>query len=117
MRSDPCTVKVSMLVLLDESPRRYSEFSRELGRPDKTVFVNLMALQRNCWVEKVGDRYSITEAGKRELRRQSLRRLVDILVGLGIDNLVFLPTREVLGEEFNPNSYVVGVLDQTSEQH
>jgi hypothetical protein len=115
MQFDPWTVKVSMLVLLEESPRRYSEFSKELGRPDKTVFVSLMALQRNGCVAKVDDRYFITEAGKRELRRQGLRRLVDVLVGLGVEDLLFLPTAEILDEEFDPSSYAVGVPDYTSE--
>ena len=86
-----------MLVLLEESPRRFSEFMRELGRPDKTIFVSLRALQMSGCVAKMGGKYFITETGKRELRRQSLRRLVDILVGLGVDDLVFLPTAETLG--------------------
>lgn len=111
MRSNPWTVKVSMLVLLEESPKRYSEFSKELGRPDKTIFVSLMALQRSGCVAKVGDRYFITEAGKRKLRRQCLRRLVDILMGLGVDDMLFLPTTEILDGDFNPESYAVGVLD------
>lgn len=99
-----------MLVLLEESPRRYSDFLKEPGRPDKTVFVSLMALQKSGCVAKTGDRYFITEAGRRELRRQSLRRLVDILVGLGADDLLLLPTTEILDEGLGPDSYAIGVL-------
>ena len=99
------TVKDSILWLLNESSKRYSDFLRELGRPDKTIFVSLRTLQGSGRVAKIVSNYFITEADKRELRRQSLRRLVDILVGLGVDDLLFLPITEILDGEFNPDSY------------
>jgi hypothetical protein len=72
------TVKSSILRLVEEAPRRYSEIQRNLGRPDKTVFVNLRALRQSGFVTKVGDRYTITEEGSRELQRESLKRLIDV---------------------------------------
>ena len=50
MNADRWTVKLSMLVLLDESPRRYSDFLKELGRPDKTIYVSLLALAESGWL-------------------------------------------------------------------
>ena len=49
------TVRGSMLLLVHDAPRRYSEFVRELGRPDKTVFENLRTLQQTGLVAKTGD--------------------------------------------------------------
>ena len=80
------TVRDSMLLLVQEAPRRYSEFVRELGRPDKTIFENLKSMQQIGLLAKTGDRYAITKAGEKELRRQCLRRLVDIWVELGVED-------------------------------
>ena len=74
-----------MLKILAGMSPRYSELVRELGRPDKTVFVNLRDLRGEGLVTKEGDRYSITKMGRRELRRQSLKRFVDILAELDVD--------------------------------
>jgi DNA-binding HxlR family transcriptional regulator len=90
------TVRDSMLLLVHEAPRRYSEFVRELGRPDKTIFENLRSLQQTGLVAKTVDRYTITKAGEKELRRQSLRRLVDIWVELGVEDI--LPIEETWNE-------------------
>ena len=57
------TVRGSMLLLVHDAPRRYSEFVRELGRPDKTVFENLRTLQQTGLVAKTGDKYTITKTG------------------------------------------------------
>ena len=72
------TVKSSILRLVEEAPRRYSEIQRKLGRPDKTIFVNLRALRQSGFVTKAGDRYTLTEEGSRELQRESLKRLIDV---------------------------------------
>lgn len=63
-------VKVSLLQLLEVEPKRYSDVVRELGRPDKTVYVTLMALVDSKLVAKNDDgKYVLTDAGKRELER------------------------------------------------
>ena len=70
--SQEVPVKVSVLDLLSKQPRRYSEIVRELGRPDKTVFVTLNALVDQKLVTKNGDesgRYELTDAGRQELER------------------------------------------------
>ena len=70
--SQEVPVKVSVLDLLSKQPRRYSEIVRELGRPDKTVFVTLNALVDQKLVTKNEDesgRYELTDAGRQELER------------------------------------------------
>ena len=70
--SQEVPVKVSVLDLLSKQPRRFSEIVRELGRPDKTVFVTLTALAVKKLVTKNGDesgRYELTDAGRQELER------------------------------------------------
>ena len=70
--SQEVPVKVSVLELLSREPKRYSEIVRELGRPDKTVFVTLNALADQKLVTKNGDesgRYELTDAGRQELER------------------------------------------------
>ena len=65
--SQEVPVKVSVLDLLSKQPRRYSEIVRELGRPDKTVFVTLNALVDQKLVAKIVDdsgRYELTDAGR-----------------------------------------------------
>jgi hypothetical protein len=78
-------VREAMLKILAGMSPRYSELVGELGRPDKTVFVNLRDLRGKGLVTKKDGRYSITGVGRRELRRQSLRRFVDILAELDVD--------------------------------
>ncbi|MDG6926738.1 MAG: hypothetical protein JRN09_09330 [Nitrososphaerota archaeon] len=90
------TVRDSMLLLVQEAPRRYSDFVSELGRPDKTVFENLRTLQQAGLVAKTGDKYTITKTGEKELRRQCLRRLIDIWVELGVEDT--LPIEETWNE-------------------
>jgi len=85
MSDTPILVREAMLKILAGMSPRYSELVRELGRPDKTVFVNLRDLRGEGLVTKKDDRYSITEMGRRELRRRSLRRFVDILAELDVD--------------------------------
>ena len=64
------TVKVSVLELLEKEPRRYSELVRDLGRPDKTVYVALTGLAESKLVSKDEEgRYALTDAGRRELER------------------------------------------------
>jgi DNA-binding transcriptional ArsR family regulator len=85
MTDTPIPVREAILKILAGKSPRYSELVRELGRPDKTVFVNLRDLRGKGLVTKKDDRYSITEMGRRELRRRSLRRFVDILAELDVD--------------------------------
>jgi|GEM_PF-3316539 len=64
------TVKVATMELLEKEPRRYSDLVRELGRPDKTVYVTLTALAESRLISKDEEgRYGLTEAGRRELER------------------------------------------------
>lgn len=63
-------VKVSLLELLEGEPRRYSELVRELGRPDKTVYVTLNALTDQKFIAKNDEgRYTLTDSGRQELER------------------------------------------------
>jgi DNA-binding PadR family transcriptional regulator len=64
------TVKVSVLELLEKEPRRYSDVVKDLGRPDKTIYVALTGLTESKLVSKDGEgRYVLTDAGRRELER------------------------------------------------
>lgn len=65
-------VKVTVLELLERGPKRYSEIVRELGRPDKTVYVTLSALSEQKLIRKNEDQagsYELTEEGSQELER------------------------------------------------
>lgn len=64
-------VKVSLLQLLEKGPRRYTEMVRELGRPDKTIYVTLSALADQKLVAKNDEvgRYELTDEGRQELER------------------------------------------------
>jgi len=64
------TVKVSVLELLEKEPRRYSDVVKDLGRPDKTIYVALTGLTESKLVSKDGEgRYVLTDAGRREIER------------------------------------------------
>ena len=79
------TVKVAMLELLEKEPKRYSDLVRELGRPDKTVYVTLAALSDSTYISKDGEgRYIITDTGRRELERVRFVRLAEEEDDLGI---------------------------------
>ena len=76
--SQEVPVKVSVLDLLSKQPRRYSEIVRELGRPDKTIFVTLNALVDQKLITKNGDesgRYELTDAGRQELEQIKFVRM------------------------------------------
>ncbi len=71
-------VKVSLLELLTKEPKRYSDLVRELGRPDKTVYVTLTALSDMKLVAKDGEgRYILTDMGRRELERMRFVRVAE----------------------------------------
>ena len=58
------TVRDSILQLLDGAPRRYSDFVRELGKPDKTMYVALKQLFAAGLIAKERDgSYLITHQG------------------------------------------------------
>jgi DNA-binding PadR family transcriptional regulator len=79
------TVKVAMMELLEKEPKRYSDLVRELGRPDKTVYVTLAALSDSKYVSKDDEgRYIITDTGRRELERVRFVRLAEEEDDLGI---------------------------------
>ena len=67
--------------LLDGAPRRFSDFSRELRRPDKTVYVALKQLLAAGLIAKEADRkYLITEQGKAVLSELGLEETSGDLV-------------------------------------
>ncbi len=71
-------VKVSLLQLLEVEPKRYSDVVRELGRPDKTIYVTLAALVDSKLVAKNDEgKYILTDAGKRELERIRFVRIAE----------------------------------------
>ncbi len=71
-------VKVSLLQLLEAEPKRYSDVVRELGRPDKTVYVTLVALVDSKLVAKNDEgKYILTDAGERELERIRFVRMAE----------------------------------------
>jgi len=75
------TVKGSILQLLHETPRRYSDFLRELGRPDKTIYVTLKQLLATGLIAKERDgMYAITEQGKAVLVQLELEETAGDLV-------------------------------------
>jgi hypothetical protein len=92
------TVRDSILGLVDEAPKRYSDLLWGFRKLDKTIFVNLRALHEAGLVTRIGDKYEITKMDGRELRRQNLRRLVDIWVELGADES--LPIAEMWDQEY-----------------
>ncbi len=56
--------------MLEKEPRRYSELVRDLGRPDKTVYVALTGLAESRFILKDEQgKYGLTDAGRRELER------------------------------------------------
>jgi DNA-binding PadR family transcriptional regulator len=64
------TVKVSVLELLEKEPRRYSDVVKDLGRPDKTIYVALTGLAESKLISKDEEgKYGLTDAGRRELER------------------------------------------------
>ena len=75
------TVKSSILRLVDESPKRYSEIQRELGRPDKTIYVSLKQLLTAGLIRKEPDAgYVITEQGRAALVEEELEETAAALV-------------------------------------
>ncbi len=71
-------VKVSLLELLEAEPKRYSDLVKELGRPDKTVYVTLTVLVDSKLVAKNDEgKYVLTDAGKRELERIRFVRIAE----------------------------------------
>jgi DNA-binding PadR family transcriptional regulator len=75
------TVRDSILQLLDGAPRRFSDFLRELVRPDKTIYVALKQLIAADLIAKDGDgKYLITEQGKAVLLELRLEETVGDLV-------------------------------------
>jgi DNA-binding PadR family transcriptional regulator len=79
------TVKCSILQLVSESPKRYSEILRELSRPDKTIYVSLKQLLAAGHVRKVPKTgYVITEKGKAALVEEELETTaVELVEKLG----------------------------------
>ena len=78
-------VKVSLLQLLEAEPKRYSDVVRELGRPDKTVYVTLVALVDSKLVAKNDEgKYILTDAGERELERIRFVRMAEEEDDIGI---------------------------------
>ena len=76
--SQEVPVRVSLLELLTKEPKRYSELVRELGRPDKTIYVTLLALSEMKLIEKGEDgKYTLTDSGKRELERVRFVRVAE----------------------------------------
>jgi predicted transcriptional regulator len=79
------TVKSSILRLVEEVPRRYSEIERELGRPDKTIYVSLKQLLAAGLIRK--DRegtYVITRQGRAAIVKEELgETAVDLVEKLG----------------------------------
>jgi DNA-binding PadR family transcriptional regulator len=74
--SQEVPVKASLLELLAREPKRYSDIVRELGRPDKTVYVTLAALSEMKFVAKDDEgKYILTDEGKRELERLRFMRI------------------------------------------
>src|SRR5437016_10152087 len=79
------TVKVATMELLEKEPKRYSDPVRELGRPDKTVYVTLADLSDSKHISKDSEgRYVTTDAGRRELERVRFVRLAEEEDDLGI---------------------------------
>ncbi len=81
------TVKSSILRLVDESPKRYSEILRELGRPEKTIYVSLKQLLAAGLIRKEPDLgYVITEQGRRALVEEELEETAaDLVKKLGLE--------------------------------
>ncbi len=79
------TVKSSILLLVEGAPRRYSEILRELGRPDKTIYVSLKQLLAAGLVEKEREgTYLITDPGRAALVEEELEETaVDLVEKLG----------------------------------
>ena len=72
------TVRVSMLEMLEKEPRRYSDLVRDLGRPDKTIYVTLIGLAESKFISKDDEgRYGLTAAGRRELERIRFVRIAE----------------------------------------
>lgn len=71
-------MKVATMELLEKEPKRYSDLVRELGRPDKTVYVTLAALSDSKLVSKDEEgRYVLTDEGRRELERVRFVRVAE----------------------------------------
>lgn len=71
-------VRLSVLGLLEEGARRYSELVKLLKRPDKTVHVTLRSLALSKLVAKDAEgKYVLTTKGRQELVRMRLVRAVE----------------------------------------
>ncbi len=72
------TVKISVLELLENEPRRYSDLVRDLGRPDKTIYVALTGLAESKFISKDEEgKYGLTDGGRRELERIRFVRVAE----------------------------------------
>ena len=72
------SAKMSLLLLLEKGPRRYSRLVKESRRPDKTVYVTLRGLAALKLVAKSeGGGYVLTGVGRQELKRMKLIRAVE----------------------------------------
>ncbi len=75
------TVRGSVLRLLEKAPRRYSDLTRELGKPDKTIYIALKQLSAAGHVAKNGNgTYLITEEGRAALVELELEETARDLV-------------------------------------
>ncbi len=83
------TVKHQILQLLDEKgPTRYSEFIKATGKPDRTIYVALLDMQRLGWVEKKEEGvYEITDVGRKELDKVRFTALREELEKLEAEEL------------------------------
>ena len=74
-------VRLSVMDLLDDGPKRYSELVRLLKRPDKTVYVTLRAFaSSNLAAKDAAGKYALTGKGKQELIRMRLVSAVELEV-------------------------------------
>ncbi len=107
-RSSGRTVKSSILRLVKEGPARYSEIQRELGRPDKTIYVSLKQLLAAGLIGKDRDgAYMITGRGRAALVEEELEETaVDLVEKLGPERagLVRQWLEELLAEHASEGS-------------
>ncbi|MGH9918737.1 MAG: hypothetical protein ACRD6W_07715 [Nitrososphaerales archaeon] len=72
------TVKIAVLELLEKEHKRYSDLVRDLGRPDKTIYVALTGLAESNFISKDEEgKYGLTDAGRRELERIRFVRVAE----------------------------------------
>lgn len=75
------TVKLQILCMLLDGEKRYTELRQWIGKPDRTVYVNLVELKKHKLIQKVSwGLYRITEKGTELVNKIAVQKQVSAYI-------------------------------------